>query len=177
MALVAQIRVGQVDLSTGEVLDGAALAVIYPKRKNGFQAQGWVAVSQNPMLELARADLGGEASRVLFYVLARLDFENWINLNQSASADELGMSRPNFARGLRKLLDLGVVLPGPKVGRNATFRLNPSFGWKGSAKAHNEALSERMRARGLSVVPGGSEASAAGDIEALEAAGQQRLVD
>lgn len=173
---MAQIRVGQVDLSTGEVLDGAALAVIYPKRKNGFQAQGWVAVSQDPMLELAKADLGGEASRVLFYVLARLDFENWINLNQSAGADELGMSRPNFARGLRKLLALGVVLPGPKVGRNATFRLNPSFGWKGSAKAHNEALSERMKARGLSLISG-SPGPSEPDLEALEAAGQLRLIE
>lgn len=169
---MAQMRVGQVDLSTGELLDGAALAVVYPKRKNGFSSTGWVAVSQNPMLELARADLGAEASRVLFFVLARLDFENWINLNQTEAAADMGIKRPNFARGLRKLLDLGVVLPGPKVGRNATFRLNPSFGWKGSAKGHNEALAERMKARGLSVVETDQAAR-----DALEAAGQLRLDD
>jgi hypothetical protein len=102
---------------------------------------------------------------VLFYVLAKLDFENWINLNQSAGSDEIQMKRPNFARGLKKLVEIGVVLPGPKVGRNATFRLNPSYGWKGSAKGHNEALQARMRARGLSVVasrgqPGQAEAVA-----------------
>ena len=74
---MGQVRVGQVDLETGEIFDGAALAVIFPKRKNGFQT-GWVAVAQNPMLELAKANLGGEANRVLFYVLAKLDFENWI---------------------------------------------------------------------------------------------------
>jgi hypothetical protein len=153
--MVGQLRVGQVDMETGELLDGAALAVIFPKRKNGFQT-GWVAVAQNPMLELAKANLGGEANRVLFYVLARLDFENWINLNQSAGADEIQMKRPNFARGLRKLVEVGVVLPGPKVGRNATFRLNPSYGWKGSARGHHEALQDRMKARGLSVVEGGT---------------------
>lgn len=154
---MAQLRVGQVDLATGEILEGAALAVVYPKRKNGFQT-GWVAVAQDPMLELAKANLGGEANRVLFYVLAKLDFENWINLNQSAGADEIEMKRPNFARGLKKLVEIGVVLPGPKVGRNATFRLNPSYGWKGSAKSHNEALQARMRARGLSVVDGACQA-------------------
>lgn len=167
---MAQMMVGQVDLLTGEMLDGAALAVIYPKRKNGFSSTGWVAVSQNPMLELARADLGGEASRVLFFVLAKLDFENWINLNQTDAAQEMGLQRQNFVRGLRKLIELGVVLPGPKVGRNATYRLNPSFGWKGSAKGHNEALAERMKARGLSVVKSDHEAR-----EELEAAGQMRL--
>lgn len=154
---MAQLRVGQVDLATGEILEGAALAVVYPKRKNGFQT-GWVAVAQDPMLELAKANLGGEANRVLFYVLAKLDFDNWINLNQSAGADEIEMKRPNFARGLKKLVEIGVVLPGPKVGRNATFRLNPSYGWKGSAKGHNEALQARMRARGLSVVDGAGQA-------------------
>lgn len=182
---MGQIRVGQVDLSTGEILgDGQGqLAVIYPKRKNGFSSTGWVAVSQNPMLELAKLNLGGEAFRVLSYVLAKLDFENWINLNQSASADEIGMLRPNFVRGLKKLLEISVVIPGPKVGRNATYRLNPSFGWKGSAKGHNEALTERMRARGLSVVPsaaslGASNGPLGGDDgyrDALEAAGQSRL--
>jgi hypothetical protein len=149
---MSQVRVGQVDLVTGEIFEGAALAVIFPKRKNGFQ-NGWVAVAQNPMLEIAKANLGGEANRVLFYVLAKLDFENWINLNQSACADEISIKRPNFARALRKLLDIGVVLPGPKVGRNATFRLNPDYGWKGSAKGHHDALSARMKARGMSVVP------------------------
>ena len=167
---MGQMRVGQVDLSTGEILDGAALAVVYPKRKNGFSSTGWVAVSQNPMLELARADLGAEASRVLFFVLAKLDFENFINLNQTEAASEMGLQRPNFARGLRKLLELGVVLPGPKIGRNATFRLNPSFGWKGSAKGHNEALAARMKARGLSVVETDFDVR-----QHLEEAGQMRL--
>ena len=180
---MGQIQVGQVDLSTGEILEGAQLAVIYPKRKNGFSSTGWVAVSQNPMLELAKANLGGEASRVLYYVLAKLDFENWINLNLSASADEIVMKRPNFSRGLKKLLELGVVILGPKIGRNCTYRLNPSFGWKGSAKGHNEALSERMRARGLSVVPSnglpepvnGPDEADSSYRDALEAAGQTRL--
>ncbi len=150
------VRVGQVDMSTGEILEGAQLALVYPKRRNGF-VEGWVAVAQNPMLELAKADLGGEASRVLFLVLAKLDFENWINLNQTGCAGEIGMSRPNFARALKRLQEVGVLLVGPKVGRNVTFRLNPQYGWKGSAKGHNEALSARMKARGLSLVEGGGQ--------------------
>lgn len=167
---MGQMRVGQVDLSTGEILEGAALAVIYPKRRNGFQS-GWVAMSQHPMLELASANIGAEASRVLFLVMARLDFENWINLNQSAAAREIGLKQPNFARGMKKLVELGVILPGPTVGRNGTFRLNPTFGWKGSAKGHNEALAERMKARGLSVVESDQQMR-----DRLEEAGQQRLV-
>jgi len=143
-------------MATGEILEGAQLALVYPKRRNGFQT-GWVAVAQDPMMELARSDMGVEAWRVLAHVMGVLDFENWINVNQSAAARDMGMKQPGYARGLRKLIQVGVILPGPKVGRNATFRMNPHFGWKGSAKGHNEALSARMKARGLSVVEGGGQ--------------------
>ena len=74
---MSQIRVGSVDLSTGEILEGATLAVFYPKRRNGF-GTGWLAMAQEPLMKLAQADLGKEAMRVLFAVLASLDYENWI---------------------------------------------------------------------------------------------------
>lgn len=113
-------------------------------------------MAQGPLKALAKADLGDEARRVLFAVLAELDFENWININQSQLAAEIGLERQNFGRGLKKLINEEIVLEGPKVGRNGTYRLNPLFGWRGSAKGHVNALQERMKARGMSVVTGGS---------------------
>jgi hypothetical protein len=147
-----QIRTGQVDMSTGEIFEGGQLAVIFPKRKNGFQVGGWVAMAQGPMMELAKANVGLEAMRVMFALVANLDFENWINLNQAQLASTLGMDRQNFGRALKRLIAEDVILQGPKVGRNGTYRLNPSYGWKGSAKGHNAALQARMQARGISVV-------------------------
>jgi hypothetical protein len=146
-----QIRTGQVDLSTGEMLEGAQLALMFPKRRNGFR-EGWLAMAQGPLKALAKADLGDEARRVLFAVLAELDFENWININQAELGREIGLHRQHFGRGLKKLIAEGVVIEGPKVGRNGTYRLNPQFGWRGSAKGHVDALQERMKARGMSVV-------------------------
>lgn len=157
-----QVRTGQVDLSTGQMLEGAQLALMFPKRRNGFQ-EGWLAMAQGPLKALAKADLGDEARRVLFAVLAELDFENWININQSQLAAEIGLERQNFGRGLKRLIAEEVVLEGPKVGRNGTYRLNPQFGWRGSAKGHVDALQERMKARGMSVVVTGSSEAASLD--------------
>lgn len=140
----------QIDTSTGEVLSGF-VAVIQPKRKNGF-TQGWVAMAQNAMLAMAKAAIGDEARRVFFVVAAHIDFENWIQLSQAELSDEIGMKRSSFNRALKRLEAEGVILRGPKVGRSSTFRLNPEFGWKGSAKGHKEALQERMRERGMSVI-------------------------
>lgn len=144
-------RVGSVDLDTGEVLEGAVLGLFYPKRQNGFR-QGWVAMAQDALMALARMKLGDEAQRVLFAVLARLDFENYIALSQAELGEAIGMQRTNVSRALSKLQDAGVLLRGPKAGRSITFRLNPSFGWKGSASNHRAALRERMKSAGLSVV-------------------------
>ena len=152
---MAQIRLGQVDMATGEILEGATLAVFYPKRKNGFTT-GWVAMAQDPMMKLAQADLGKEAMRVLLALLAMLDYENWITLSQAELGRQLNIKPSNMSRAVARLVEEGVMLAGPKVQTRKTFRLNPSYGWKGSAKSHQEALQRRMEARGISLIHGGA---------------------
>jgi hypothetical protein len=149
-----QIRLGQVDLATGELLDGATLAVFYPKRKNGF-ITGWLAMAQEPLMTLAQADLGKEAMRVLFAVLSKLDYENWISINQAELGRQLGIKPSNMSRAIARLVSEGVLLAGPKLQAKGTYSLNPHYGWKGSAKGHQAALLERMRARGISIIDGG----------------------
>lgn len=144
-------RIGSVDLDTGEILEGAVLGMFYPKRQNGF-GRGWVAMSQSAMLELAKSGLGAQDWQVLAVVLAKLDFENFLLLSQSDIGKELGMKAPNVSAAVKRLEGLGVLLRGPKAGRSSTFRLNPQFGWKGTASNHQKALKERMRAAGMSVV-------------------------
>lgn len=149
---MAHVRLGQVDMSTGEILEGATLAVFYPKRKNGFTT-GWLAMAQDPLMKLAQADLGDEARRVLFALLANLDFENYLALNQAHLARELGLKPSNVSRAIARLVNEGVLLVGPRVQVSRTYTLNPHYGWKGSARGHQEALQARMKAAGLSVVP------------------------
>lgn len=156
---MAHVRLGQVDMETGELLEGATLAVFYPRRKNGF-VTGWLAMAQNPLMELAKADLGDEARRVLFALLAKLDFENFIAVNQAELGRELGIKSSNMSRAIARLVHENVILAGPKVQAKGTYTLNPSYGWKGSAKGHQDALKARMKARGLSVVDGGPQAPA-----------------
>ena len=55
------------------------------------------------------------------------------------------MNRHNVNRSIKKLIELGVVLEGVKIGVSRSYRLNPNFGWKGSAKGHREALHEHLK--------------------------------
>lgn len=146
-------RIDQIDTDTGEVI-GGFVAVIQPKRRNSFD--GWFAMNQNALRELRSAGLHGRDYEVLFALLEVLDFENLIQVSQADIAKELKMKPPHLSRSIKSLIDLGVLLEGPKIGRSKSYRLNPGFGWKGSATNHNKAVRERMRAAGLSVLKGGS---------------------
>ena len=142
------------DALTGEVYDHAVLAVFFPKRKNGFR-EGWFAMAQSPMMLIAKSKIGDQAKNVLFALFSKVDFENFILINQSEIAKELEMDKGDVSKAISKIVDLGVIIKGPKVGKSTTYRLNPEFGWKGSANNHKEALMEQMKGRGLSVVEGG----------------------
>ena len=140
-------------MDTGEVMEGAVLGMFFPKRQNGFR-EGWIAMAQNALIEIARADLGDQARRVLFVILGKLDFENFILVSQSEIAETISMHRSDVSKAIAKLEGEGIIVRGPKAGRSATFRLNPSFGWKGSAANHQKALKERMKASNISgIVP------------------------
>lgn len=176
---MAAKRVNSIDMDTGEILD-YSLVAMQRKIPNGFAA-GWIAMAQNALDMLATSDLRGDDLRVLLALLGRLDFENLIQLEQAAIAKRLGMQRQNISRSIKRLVTLGALLEGPKIGRSHTYRLNPNYGWKGSSKNHHKALrtAEKAKAAGFIVHKGG-KASAATD-EALrtelESDGQGRLID
>ena len=101
-------------------------------------------------LKILAKTLTGEQFKVLMMLLADLDYENYIQIAQADIADALGMQKTNVSRSVKVLIDLSVILQGPKVGRSYSYRLNPQFGWKGTVSNHKKALKN-----GLSVIQGG----------------------
>jgi len=106
-------------------------------------------MNQDGLIYLANT-LNGEQFRVMMVVLSELDYENYINVVQSELAQKIAMDRGSFSKNLRKLVDINLIVEGPKVGRSKTYRLNPQFGWKGTVNNHKKALKN-----GLIVIQGG----------------------
>jgi len=152
-------RLGVVDLDTYEVFENGFVAYVSPKRINGFGTR-WFAMAQDVMMVLAKSDMGLDDFRVFSGLMSKLDFENLIVVNQAALARELDMQRQNVQRSIKRLISMRIVLEGPRIGINRSYRLNPNFGWKGSAKNHVIALDQerqrRMDAAGITgVIEGG----------------------
>ena len=85
-------------------------------------------------------------------MLARLDYENLIQVNQAEVSEQVGMNRHNVNRSIKKLIELGVILEGVKIGISRSYRLNPNFGWKGSAKGHRRGSARALE--GYQVIRG-----------------------
>ena len=134
-------KIATVDQNTGEILHGV---IVYCSVKRDPYAKGWIMNSQEALELLAKdRDLTGETLRVLLFLMAYLDFENWIQIPQSKIAKNLGLQKQNVSRAIILLEKKEIVLRGPKIGKSYAFRLNPDFGWKGKVKNLNEYRKEK----------------------------------
>lgn len=126
-------HIRSVDTSTGEILDGVAVWV-GPKVRSPY-GQRWYMQSQDAVLALATdKELAGRPLRVLLYLLARLDFENYIQVPQADISRALELHKSDVTRAVQLLEERGIIIRGPKVGRSYAWRLNPTYGWKGKAR-------------------------------------------
>lgn len=121
----------QVDMKTGEVMDGCLVYLPYRPKIRG----GWFMAFQDAFIEIAKdREITGEVRRVLDYFFGKLDFENYIHLAQAEIADALGLQKTNVSRAVKILCGKRIILKGPKTGRIATYRLNEHYGWKGKVR-------------------------------------------
>jgi len=139
------------DPVTGEII--GQFAIVPFKEKFRDLRGGWFMAIQAGFEHIAQQDITGEQFRVLMHVMSKLDFENYISLMQKDIAEALGLKTPNVSRAFKKLISLGILLEGPKVGRMNTYRLDPAFGWKGKEKNYKQFKTaiETAKARGVNL--------------------------
>lgn len=143
------------DPDTGEVFDLVAV----PRRAK-YNGGPWIMVMQNAADRLAdNPDLTDGDVRIFLKLLGRLDWENYLVINVTQLATELGRSRPKVSNAIKRLTDAGALVAGPRSGRLTTYRLSPDVGWKGTHKGRS-ALQGEMDRRGWSVHSGGTNHAA-----------------
>ncbi|WP_236828968.1 helix-turn-helix domain-containing protein [Bacillus thuringiensis] len=89
---------------------------------------------QERLTHVAKLNLKGETLRVYMILLAKLDYENWLRVRQQDIADELNIKKQAVSRAIKELFEHGILVKGPKVGASNTYRLDPSFAFRGRDK-------------------------------------------
>ena len=69
--------------------------------------------------------------RLLFALLEKLEYENFVRVSQKDLAERLGIHVQDVSTGLKVLIDHGVLLEGRRDGRNKTYRFSSEVAFKG----------------------------------------------
>ena len=105
--------------------------ILTPAKKKKVYKGDWLLMFQEGLAHVAKLDLKGETLRVYMFLLSKLDYENWLRIRQKDIAEELNMRAPHVSRAIKELVDNHVIVKGPKVGNSNTYRLDPSYGFRG----------------------------------------------
>jgi hypothetical protein len=161
------MKLATISTDNGEAVDG--IFVYCPKKHlSPFTSKGFTVMSNDAAMMLACADLDGVDLKVLWLLIAKLEMDNSILINQTELATQMGLKRQHFNRSINKLANQEIIIEGAKLGRLKSYRLNSHYGWRGSAENHAKALesdpiptplSDRMKQSGIkAVIDGGKEA-------------------
>lgn len=129
-----EVRV--VDADTAEHVSWAVVPIRH-------QREEFVMVTQSALARVTRAGWPVGDYQILMELMSRLDWENFIHVDVSQLAGELGRDRVGVSRAIKRLMDRGAIHRGPRVGRSYTYRLDPSLGWKGRPEGR-AALREKI---------------------------------
>jgi DNA-binding transcriptional ArsR family regulator len=128
-----------------------------------FNFEGWFfvmgTVSMKSIITRYSKDLGKESWLVFMMLCASLDLrENKVVVNQAGLGRQIGLSRQHVQRAIKQLMEVGLILEGPKEKRSRTYSLNPDVVFRGSAKDHAKEIAKyrkkKTKAR-MKVLEGG----------------------
>jgi hypothetical protein len=141
-----KIRMVAFDTETAEPVEGIHLDCKQVSPKH-FWGAPFLTVFQIVEAKNITPLLGGEAARILLFLLLTVGIDNtWNLLNQREIAEEMNMCRSQVSRALAELTSMNIILKGNKFGSGYAYKLNPRFGWKGDFRKH---AAERHKAPDL----------------------------
>ena len=109
-----------------------------PPRKKSYSAR-WLLLWQNPsdigvsIVEQAKLEkpLTQTEYRVRDYLLGTIGLGNYVYVNQAEVARELRLLRHKVCMAIKRLVELKILIKGPKNGKSNTYMVNPAFCFSG----------------------------------------------
>jgi len=126
----AELWQGDKPLVTVMVLDG---------KKKQLHTINWFYAYQGvetgvTFVEQAKLDkpLTQTEYRVRDMLLGSMGLGNWGIVNQAELARQIRVHRPDVSKAIKRLIELGIVERGEKLGKSCQYRISPGFSFKGT---------------------------------------------
>lgn len=102
-------------------------------RKKKYPVQ-WLTLWQDTseigvsIMEQAENDILTKTEyRVRDWLLGTIGIGNFCYVNQSEMARRLNIERATASRAIKRLIELNILIPGPKSGKSNTYQISPAF--------------------------------------------------
>ena len=113
--------------------------------QNRLEKGGWFSFFQKSGVYLAQ-NLGKEELRILFYMMAKMDYGNYIRVTNKNICSNLKMTHGNVTRAIRNLIKKNVIAVQEWYGISRIYRMNPNFMHKGRDIYHTYHEYKELRA-------------------------------
>lgn len=120
--------------------------VIPPKQKRYnakwlllWQDDTGISIMEQAMME---KPLTQTEYRVRDWIIGTIGIGNYVLVNHSECSRALRVARPNVSSAIKRLLELRILLPGPRSGRSKSYMVNPAFCFSGGLQNGIKARAE-----------------------------------
>ena len=142
------MREKAVNTRTGEVY-----GLLLPRKTHFPRGTEYNVMFKDGWNYLSSVNLAGRDTKVLFKLLSRLDYQNWISVAQETLAEELNISQGDINRSIKKLIEHKIIerQKDPADKRRWMYRLNADLGWRGDASQWAKHQAERTPGKVISM--------------------------
>jgi len=91
---------------------------------------------------LSMQNLTGEELRILFNLMSRLDYDNYVKITQTQIANDMKLHKSSISRAINHMVELKIMIPGTKEGVMNKYRLNPYMADENPAVLTNKTAQE-----------------------------------
>lgn len=135
--------------------DGQAPQTVYfqPPKNRKYEAR-WLLLWQDgsdigvSIMEQAEMEkpLTQTEYRVRDWIMGTIGIGNYVHVNQAEMARRLRIERATASRAIKRLIELQILIEGPKSGKSNTYMVNPAFCFAGGLghgiRKRKEAIQE-----------------------------------
>ena len=91
--------------------------------------------------------------RVRDWLMGTIGIGNYVYVNQAEVARELHVRRASVCDAIKRLIELEILIQGPKSGRSNTYMVNPAFCFSGGLGKGIKARKEAIKNHKAKVIP------------------------
>jgi len=123
---------------------GDEVSVSVSLRRKIQKTSDFVMIYQEIGKKILEGEISTSTSKVFFYLVVNMSFENFIGIDLKSISDNINMPLRTVTQAMKDLKECGIIMSikNNRDARRNDYRLNPIIAWKGKVKNKIRTMKE-----------------------------------